>query len=84
MIENFERVILEFFVFDNTRMLITENNIKFYKEGGNGYIELSTMLLMYEETGKIQDFLIGLMAIWDTYEDFIDGLPVADVIHDIL
>ena len=79
----YERIIREFFIFDNTRMIITDKNIKFMTADSK-YIELSTMLLIYEEEGKIETFLNILMEIWDQHEEELQELPVADVIHDVL
>ena len=79
----YERIIREFFIFDNTRMIITDKNIRFMTVDGK-YIELSTMLLIYEEEGKIGTFLNILMEIWVQYEEELQELPVADVIHDVL
>ena len=79
----YERIIREFFIFDNTRMIITDKNIKFMTADSK-YIELSTMLLIYEEEGKIGTFLNILMEIWVQYEEELQELPVADVIHDVL
>ena len=79
----YERIIREFFIFDNTRMIITDKNIRFQSVDGK-YIELSTMLLIYEEKGKIETFLNILMEIWDRHEEELQELPVADVIHDVL
>ena len=79
----YERIIREFFIFDNTRMIITDKNIRFQTVDGK-YIELSTMLLIYEEKGKIETFLNILMEIWDRHEEELQELPVADVIHDVL
>ena len=41
----YERIIREFFIFDNTRMIITDKNIRF-QTADSKYIELSTMLLI--------------------------------------
>ena len=79
----YERIVREFFIFDNTRMIITDKNIRFMTVDGK-YIELSTMLLIYEEEGKIEAFLNILMDIWDFMEFVLEKLPVADVIHDVL
>ena len=79
----YERIIREFFIFDNTRMIITDKNIRF-QTADSKYIELSTMLLIYEEEGKIETFLNILMVIWDQHEEELQELPVADVIHDVL
>ena len=79
----YERIIREFFIFDDTRMIITDKNIRFQSVDGK-YIELSTMLLIYEEKGKIETFLNILMEIWDRHEEELQELPVADVIHDVL
>ena len=79
----YERIIREFFIFDNTRMIITDKNIRF-QTADSKYIELSTMLLIYEEKGKIETFLNILMEIWDQHEEELQELPVADVIHDVL
>ena len=79
----YERIIREFFIFDNTRMIITDKNIRFQSVDSK-YIELSTMLLIYEEKGKIETFLNILMEIWDRHEEELQELPVADVIHDVL
>ena len=79
----YERIVREFFIFDDTRMIITDKNIKFMTVDGK-YIELSTMLLLYEEEDKIETFLNMLMEIWDQCEEELQELPVADVIHDVL
>ena len=79
----YERIIREFFIFDNTRMIITDKNIRF-QTADSKYIELSTMLLIYEEKGKIETFLNILMEICDRHEEELQELPVADVIHDVL
>ena len=79
----YERIIREFFIFDNTRMIITDKNIRF-QTADSKYIELSTMLLIYEEKGKIETFLNILMEIWYRHEEELQELPVADVIHDVL
>ena len=79
----YERIIREFFIFDDTRMIITDKNIRF-QTADSKYIELSTMLLIYEEKGKIETFLNILMEIWDRHEEELQELPVADVIHDVL
>ncbi len=79
----YERIVREFFIFDDTRMIITDKNIRFQSVDGK-YIELSTMLLIYEEKGKIETFLNILMEIWDRHEEELQELPVADVIHDVL
>ena len=79
----YERIVREFFIFDNTRMIITDKNIKFITVVGM-YFELSTMLLIYEGEGKIGTFLNILMEIWVQYEEELQELPVADVIHDVL
>ena len=79
----YERIIREFFIFDNTRMIITDKNIRF-QTADSKYIELSTMLLIYEEKGKIETFLNILMEIWYQCEEELQELPVADVIHDVL
>ena len=64
-------------------MIITDKNIRFQTVDGK-YIELSTMLLLYEEEGKTETFLNILMDIWDFMEFVPEKLPVADVIHDVL
>ena len=79
----YERIVREFFIFDNTRMIITDKNIKFITVVGM-YFELSTMLLIYEEEGKIGTFLNILMEIWVQYEEELQELPVEDVIRDVL
>ena len=79
----YERIVREFFIFDDTRMIITDKNIRFQSVDGK-YIDLSTMLLIYEEKGKIETFLNILMEIWDRHEEELQELPVADVIHDVL
>lgn len=79
----YERIIREFFIFDDTRMIITDKNIRF-QTADSKYIELSTMLLIYEEEGKIETFLNILMDIWDFMEFVLEKLPVADIIHDVL
>ena len=79
----YERIIREFFISDNIRMIITDKNIRF-QTADSKYIELSTMLLIYEEKGEIEIFLNILMEIWDRHEEELQELPVADVIHDVL
>ena len=79
----YERIVREFFIFDDTRIIKKKKNIRFMTVDGK-YIELSTMLLIYEEEGKIETFLNILMEIWDQHEEELQELPVADVIHDVL
>ncbi len=79
----YEEIIKEYIIFDNMRMIITDKNIKFLPENG-AYVELSTMLLIFEAKEQIDTFCIILMDIWDQYEEELQELPVADVIHDIL